>query len=1124
MDWPAYFAGSHARHTDLPTYAFQHTKYWLEGIPGYSDVESAGLDGVEHPLLGVAVSLPDSAGVVFTGRLSLGTQPWLAEHVVLGSVVLPGAAMVELVARAADEVGYGALGELTLGAPLVLPEHGGVQVRVVVGEPEDRARRVRVYSRPEHPGAEWSEHASGVLVAEAEPAAFELTTWPPTDATPMNLDGFYEAMAANGLNYGPMFQGLRAAWRSGEEIFAEAALPEGAHADEFGLHPALLDAALHAIALTVGESGQTMVPFAWSGVRLHAAGSSTVRVRVRPAEDAAVALELADGAGKPVASVNSLALRPISVGQLAAFGSDALFRVEWSTVSVPAGDSVSASVWDELGDAVPDVVVLPVESGTDAEAARAATHRVLAVLQSWAADERFADSRLVVVTREAVTLPGEAGDNLAGAAVWGLIRSAQAEHPGRIILVDTDGEPDTDLTGVLASGEPQLVVRAGGVYVARLVRTAAAEPVGAFGAGGTVLVTGATGTLGALVAEHLVTEYGVDSLLLTSRRGADAPGATELVAKLTGAGTRVDVVACDVADRAALAELLARVPTDRPLTGVVHVAGVLDDGLLSALTPERLDGVLRPKVDAAWNLHELTRGLDLSAFVLFSSAAGVFGAPGQGNYAAANAFLDALAVHRRGLGLPAQSMAWGLWDQEGMAQSLGEIDRRRMARGGVLALSTREGLALFDRSVGHEQPVVVPVRLDLAEAAELPPLFAGLARGPVRRKAAVDVGALRRRLAGLTGGQREDALVELVRVHAAAVLGHGGPDAVEPEREFLAIGFDSLAAMELRTSLDTVTGLRLPVMAVFDSKTPVGLARLLDAELAASPTGRPHGDRADDTVSALFRTAVESAGATKGFALLRAVADLRPEFASRAELDRVPQPVRLATGPGAPRLICVNTPMVTGGNHQHARLISRLGGRNTSAVPVPGFARGEALPITSEAAIAVLAESVLLAAEDEPFVLLGYSSGGVLAHAVAERLEKAGTGTSPTGVVLLDTYQARASSESGVLDALALGLLAKEEALGGFDSVRLSAMSRYVDLLPDIELGKLSTPVLFVRAGASFVAGSGQVSDWVARSWDAAHEVRVVPGTHFTIVEQDAATTAEAVVEWLDSLGAAAMG
>ncbi|WP_439654526.1 SDR family NAD(P)-dependent oxidoreductase, partial [Streptacidiphilus neutrinimicus] len=682
-------------------------------------------------------------------------------------------------------------------------------------------------------------------------------------AEPVLVESVYDTFAAAGFGYGPVFQGLRAAWRLGDEVFAEVSLPEESRSEAglFGLHPALLDASLHAIGLggLLEDTGQGRLPFAWSGVSLHAAGAAELRVRITPAGADAVSLAVADGTGAPVVSVDSLALRAFSPEQVAgsgAGGHEALFRQEWTGVALPAAgslggvavlgdddlgfaDAVLFEDLSELAEAVPGTVVLPLrpETGDVAAVTRASVQRVLALVQQWLAEEAFGGSRLVVVTRGATSGHLTTGD-LASAAVSGLLRSAQSEDPGRIVLVDLDEDPSSlrALSRAVDAGEPQLALRAGEAFAPRLARVqASAEtaPV-ALDPEGVVLLTGATGALGGLFARHLVTEYGARRLLLVSRRGAAAEGAPELAAQLAELGAEARFAACDVADRAALTALLGSL--ERPLTAVVHTAGVLDDGVISSLTPERVDAVLRPKVDAAWNLHELTGHQDLASFVVFSSAAGVFGAAGQGSYAAANSFLDALAQHRRASGLPASSLAWGLWAEDGGMAA----DVERMGRGGVLPLSPTEGLALFDASLRSDEAAVVPVRLDRAalrnqaDSGTLPPLLRGLVRTPPRRvaaTAATEDSAFGARLVGLSPEEQDALLLDLVRTHVAAVLGHGGPEAVDPTRAFRDLGFDSLSALDLRNGLNGATALRLPATVVFDHPNPHALARQLRAEL-----------------------------------------------------------------------------------------------------------------------------------------------------------------------------------------------------------------------------------------------------------------------------------------------------
>ncbi|WP_345666851.1 beta-ketoacyl synthase N-terminal-like domain-containing protein, partial [Streptomyces similanensis] len=599
VGWEQVFAGTGARRIDLPTYAFQHQRYWMNSNVSSGDPAFAA----GHQLLDSLISLPDTGGVLGTGRLSLGTQPWLADHAVAGTILLPGAALVELAVRAGDEVGAGTLRELVIETPLVIPDEGAVRVQVSVGEDADGVRPVAVYSRPDDADSDapWVRHARGQLADEAPAPGADFAVWPPEAAQPVDLTGFYTEQATAGYGYGPVFQGLRAVWRRGGEVFAEVALPAGEveSAAGFGLHPALLDAALHAGAF-LGErepDGEgLLLPFAWNGLTLHASGATALRVRMTPTGSESVALELADGEGTPVASVESLVLRAVADEQLRVSG-DSLFRVEWSLLPVAGGvGDVEAEV---------EVVEVPRSVSLDAGVVREVTAGVLSVVQSFLAGSR--GGWLVVVSRGAVSVGGAVGSAVGGdgegdggvvdpvgAAVWGLVRSVQAESPGRVVLVDV-GEGGVVpgggvLAGVVALGEPQVALRSGGVFVPRLVRAGVSvESLGSVGdgdggvvfrRGGTVLVTGGTGALGAVVARHLVAVHGVRSLVLAGRRGVDAVGVVELRAELERAGAEVVVEACDVADREAVVGLLGRVPVGAPLSGVVHVAGVLDDGVV----------------------------------------------------------------------------------------------------------------------------------------------------------------------------------------------------------------------------------------------------------------------------------------------------------------------------------------------------------------------------------------------------------------------------------------------------------------------------------------------------------------------------------------------------------------
>ena len=353
---------------------------------------------------------------------------------------------------------------------------------------------------------------------------------------------------------------------------------------------------------------------------------------------------------------------------------------------------------------------------------------------------------------------------------------------------------------------------------------------------GPVLVTGGTGTLGGVVARHLVAKHGAGELVLASRRGPGAPGAGVLAADLAGRGATVRIAACDTADKEALAGLITG---SGPLAGVVHCAGVLDDGTVGSLTARRFDAVLAPKADGAWYLHELTAGMDLGMFALFSSAAGTLGNPGQANYAAANAFLDALAARRRALGQAGVSLAWGFWEQiSELTGEMGQADLARLRRAGSVPLTSAEGMELFDAGVAGPDPAVVAAGFDtaaLAAQARAGTLLAVL-RGMVREPGAAPPGrgggaGLAGRLAGLDGDGQQRVLLEIVRAQAAAVLGHGGLDGVAADRAFRDLGFDSLTAVELRNRLTAATGLRLPTTLVFDYPTPAVLAAHLLARV-----------------------------------------------------------------------------------------------------------------------------------------------------------------------------------------------------------------------------------------------------------------------------------------------------
>ncbi|WP_189959868.1 type I polyketide synthase, partial [Streptomyces alanosinicus] len=851
VDLGAFFAGRGARRVALPTYAFQRERYWLSASAGRTEAAGLGQVAADHPLLGAVVPLADTGATVLTGRVSPRAQAWLADHVIAGSTLLPGAAFVELALRAGEEAGLTRVAELIMEAPLVLPATGAVALQIVVDAPgADGRRAVTFHSRDEDAPADaaWTRNASGVLTAEETGPAgdFDAAVWPPRDAESVDLTGLYDELAGQGYEYGPAFHGLKAVWRAAGEGFAEVTLPAEAAAEaaEFGLHPALLDAVLQATDFALPElSGDgPRLPFAWSGISLYAAGAHTLRVRITPAGTDSVTLELAGADGRAVGRVESFTVRPVDTEQLRGVSRAPLFQLRWMPHPMPTAATEAAHT-------AVHTVAAEAADATVPERVRAATGGVLAAVRSWLADDSSGTGRLIVLTRGAVAVTPDEAPDLAQAPVWGLVRSAQVEHPGRFVLVDTDGSLDEAELERLAAGlsEGEAAVRDGAFLVPRLatVPDAPGRP-SPWNSEGTVLITGGTGGVGAAVARHLVAEHGVRHLLLTSRRGQDAPAARELAAELAESGAEVTLGAVDVADRAALAAVLDAIPTDRPLTAVVHAAGVIDDGLVDSLDQDRLDTVLRPKADGAWHLHELTRENDLTAFVLFSSTAGFLDGGGQANYAAANVFLDALAAHRRAAGLPATSLAWGLWTGVGgMGADLDEAALRRIDQLGLQVLSPAENLALLDAAVLGAEPAVVPVRFNLralqARAAGLPAVLSGLVR-PARRSAGAQVAdveeSLSRRLAQLSRAERGEALLELVRTQVAATLGHSGADRVAAARAFTEMGFDSFAAVELRNRLSSSIGVPLSATLIFDYPSPTALADHLASLLGDSEDTR----------------------------------------------------------------------------------------------------------------------------------------------------------------------------------------------------------------------------------------------------------------------------------------------
>nr|WP_234808375.1 type I polyketide synthase [Mycolicibacter kumamotonensis] len=1179
IDWSRY-VGCAGAEVELPPYPFTRTRFWLDASESSRlDVSRLGVGECDHPILAAVLEQPASGEVTFTGRVSLRSHPWLADHAVGGVVLMPGAALVDCALFAGDQVGHGVVQELVLQAPLIVPEQHGVHLQVIVGREVAAGRPLSVYSRVEGVDDGWSLNAQGTLVRATSPVPQPVGTWPPAGAEPVDVSDTYQRAAERGYNYGPVFRGVVALWTGDDEVFADIALPEQARDQVRGyvLHPALLDAALHGFSHLgiAAEPGKVLLPFVWEQVNVSAIGASRLRVRLKAVGDNRVAVLLYDHLGEPVATVGALSMRDTWRDALhsrrSSISDDALFSIGWVPGDV---DAAPGADWVDITGARagegPIQVLRCVDGGVaDGASVRGRLWSIAEHVRDWMANCTAVDARLVVVTSGAVAVDGsDAAPDLTHAGVWGLVRTVQAEEPGRLVLLDVDdwaAVPEA-VAAVLASGEPESAYRRGSLRVPRLTRfdrdgvlklepgTAAwsvgpaglgalgadnfvVQPaslgalgptevrvevsavgvnfrdvlvtlgmypdpdavIGCEGAGvvtavgaevtgfapgdrvfgvlpgiasttdvdhrllaavpghcsfaeaatipvvfltayyalhdlvdvrpgqrilihaatgglgmavhtlakawglevfataspskwpvlrglgldqdhiassrdldferrfrdatggegvdivinslaneytdaslrllsrggtfvemgltdlrdpddiatghpgvvylpvvvwdagpqrigemlrevmallavgsisappvsvwdvrrlpevyrylsqarhigkialrvprpldgdGTVLVTGGTSGLGALIARHLAAHHGIRHLLLVSRSGGRAEGAAALVAELAELGAQARVAACDASDRAALAAVLADVPAEHPLTGVVHAAELLRDGVFADLTAEQFDAVLRSKVDSAWNLHELTAHDDLAAFVLFSSAAGVLGSPGQSNYGAANAYLDALAQYRQHRGLPATSLAWGLWEQKtGMTGHLNEQDRARMNRIGLAPITTDDGLELFDDAMRSGHTSLVPARLSLDEVAaagRVPHLLRLLTRAARRQVADDDDVEGQSNLAALLGGapaeDRERIALDFVRVQAAAVLGHDGTNTIPSGESFRSLGVDSLTGVEFRNRLQTATGLKLTATIVFDQPTPYALSKYLLERMAA---------------------------------------------------------------------------------------------------------------------------------------------------------------------------------------------------------------------------------------------------------------------------------------------------
>ncbi|WP_345657574.1 SDR family NAD(P)-dependent oxidoreductase, partial [Streptomyces siamensis] len=885
VDWRRLIAATEP--ADLPTYAWDPQRHWIEPEP--AGAAPGLLDRAAHPLLGVQLRSADETRWTFRDEWSRATADWLPDHTVFGRTVVSGTTQMELCRAALDAArpdDPADVTDLVLLAPLVLPDSGTVEVSVEV-DVSGPAPEITVHSRPRgQADPSWTLHATASAAAPAPDSAGPAPQWPRT-AEPSWSAQTYERLAALGLVYGPAFQGVRSAAATGDgELLARLSLPAVARdtADPYPVHPALLDAALHVAAALDATDGRVRLPVAVGRCALPPGGGHDLTALVRrsevtgtraeagePGTDLTLDVTLWDADGLPAGRLDGVRLRVADPADLARGSANArhLYEVAWTPVpDEPATEA--AHEWAVVGDrSDPEVeaargVLAAAGNGGREEAAdavvrlwprpsagtepAAAAHELaasaLAELRALIALPRSgAPARTVWVTRGAVAAgDGDEVPGLAQSVLWGLARSARAERPDLgLTLIDLDAtDPARALPAALArADEPELAVRDGALLAPRLVRATRPEASGAAGAvptDGTVLITGGLGAVGRHIA-RLLAERGVPRLLLTSRRGPDDPRAADVVAELRALGAEAEVAACDVADAAAVADVLGRVGAESPLRGVVHCAGVLDDGVVADLTPDRLANVLRPKADGAGHLHRLTADAPLALFLLISSAAGVVGNAGQANYAAANVFLDQLAHHRRALGLPGTSVSFGAWAGEGLAAE--HADLARMARTGHRALTADAGRELVELALSQGAPHLVAWSLDLprlrettaAAGSATTALWRSLLPAPRPGRG----GELADRLARLPEPERAARVLALVRDEASRALGLRSAESVRPDQPLRDLGMDSVTAVELRNRISTRIGARLPATLVFDHPTAARLAaHLLATALAAS--------------------------------------------------------------------------------------------------------------------------------------------------------------------------------------------------------------------------------------------------------------------------------------------------
>ncbi|CZS96970.1 uncharacterized protein RAG0_06078 [Rhynchosporium agropyri] len=1086
VDWKAVFADNTAGPIALPLYKFQRQRYWLD-LPQTESTKR--LHG--HPFIAKGAPLPDTNVIVFSGDISLNNHYWLTEHVMDGRILFPATAFAEMIVQAGSQIGYSFLTEMTLQNPMDLSLDGDVLVQIVSGESgEGDQRTIDVFSRPRDRPVEeaWTQHATGLLAVSEGGSNVETPesrTWPVDGA--VHFDGAYHVLSQNGIKYGPSFQRVRRLWQNGSTITAELeSLPA---TDRFLIHPALLDSAMHLVMLASPSSQGLRVPFRLKGVQLWECHDRFLRVIVRHVNENEISVELRDRDGRLAARIDSVELRAMQTD-----GGN-LYTFEWQPLSIISHKSPAHS-----GDMVVRFLAIP--DCTTADICNMIV-RALEAIQQWSAEHAHTGCRLVLVTEEATTKT----PNLASAAAWGLFRSAQAEYGDRILLIDVDvtGQ-EVAVESAITPGQIVVSIRKGASMVPRLLRVAAGSHKREMDIDGTVLITGGTGALGALFARHMVQKYRAKHLLLISRSGSHTSSAKKLYTDLIKLGAHISIEVCDVSNFDQLQHLIKH--ANPPITVLIHSAGIVDDGMLDSLTPERVAQVLQPKT-AALHLHNLLP--DIQTFILFSSAAGILGNGGQGSYAAGNSFLDALARLRHSRSQSAISLAWGPWHIEaGMAGGLSN------SGGPLLPLTDKEGLALFDAAIQTDESVLVPLR-----TRGQAPLI-----GALRHQVGETVSQSRfwcDQLASTSSAERIRILENLIECEVAKVLDYEEL----PDLPVIELGVDSFTGMLLRNRISILTGLKLPSTLVFDHPSIPELAKFLLAKLGPlvetsvkqpissadipcvkSPTTqRPPALIGHKTpvmgIANTCRQLCKSGHYVPGLGLLKLSSLTLPVFDCDSFQHHERLPRRIKEGSSSTVVICFAGffPVLEGRS-----IFEPLAAWISSEISVFEMLNPIVkVPDTAETLIHMFAETIKRQFENRRVILLGFSVGGLVAQGVASALGS----DVVEGLVLLDTYLLNDDNiewNSSLLGSLIANTV--EE----YTDQDFVAMGQYVRLFSGRCLESCATRTLFLGVEGRQERSS---ENDPGCNWLSNFEYLEVPGLHFSILQRDVKTTVDAIQAWM---------